>query len=889
MGGRKFANPKVKPVTGPPQALISRIDHLHDLLRHLPSSLPENPSHSLYDFGLNADRLEDGGYFAAVGHALEVSFETHLLRIQDRPLLLIERGERHNALVKMLKKGVKNMSPGERITFQEAWIERLITSAIDLGAKIPSKKRKAPEGTPSDIAAPPAKKSSPPIIVVDSSDDEQPAAARAATAPSATASTSTPVSVLSTSPAPQPSSSRTIISNPQQSTLAGFGWKKATPASIAAYWSNAKEAGAERHDAILQAKEEKAAGKKQRERDLARIRKQRERERKKAEADSDEGTAKKSKKPNATTALIKPIPDVADLSRTGTQGWKKDRKGTLGGAIHGPSKKVFWFTPFLWALIEPAIRRSGWSAAGAVADLQRSHPNIFNHLHRGTVWKWIVTGEKRFTDAALHSISNRRSLAGSGRTGILTPYPAIIEEITTILKSLRVSGCVVNVEIARSLMIAIISKHRPELLASFSCSEKYVRSFLDSNLNWSTRKATRAAKHIPDNASELCERTFFRLAHAIENKRIPAKLIINYDQTGVYIRANASQTFEVRGSKQISVAGNDEKRAYTLGVASAADGTLLPLEQIWSGYTDVSLPSKDSDGYQEAVDHGFHFTFAASKKRTSHFTTLKTMKEVCLNVFKPYINSVIESDPDLDEDQKAIVYIDIYPVHTSAAFLDFIAAGVTPENVKFSSSYPVLRNASVRGCVDLYNWLTSPDGRCIVKRSWELCVVPDKPAYNLSYECLTSRETRKALDKYLEEDTILADEIRARVGARTPPSAAVDIGIEPTVEITDGDDVPDDQQDQEFDEIEDDADVPLPEVVDRVLRIRVRNATGRYVARCAIQAEGESGLSAADAEEDIWAYNDQGELWTKAGTPAEESSSEDENSDDENYNPADDD
>jgi hypothetical protein len=73
-------------------------------------------------------------------------------------------------------------------------------------------------------------------------------------------------------------------------------------------------------------------------------------------------------------------------------------------------------------------------------------------------------------------------------------------------------------------MIAIISKCRPQLLKSFSCSENYVRAFLDSTLDWTSRKATRAAKHIPENASELCERTFFRLAHAIDHQDIPAKV-----------------------------------------------------------------------------------------------------------------------------------------------------------------------------------------------------------------------------------------------------------------------------------------------------------------------------------------------------------------------------
>lgn len=139
-----------------------------------------------------------------------------------------------------------------------------------------------------------------------------------------------------------------------------------------------------------------------------------------------------------------------------------------------------------------------------------------------------MKGEHKFTDAALRNIAGRRSLAGTGRTGILTPYPEIVEDIVKMLKGLRVAGCVVNVHIARSLMIAIIGKRQPYLLEAFSCSENYVRAFLDSTLNWVSHKATRAAKHIPENASELCERTFFRLAHVIEHQDIPAMVSPNF-------------------------------------------------------------------------------------------------------------------------------------------------------------------------------------------------------------------------------------------------------------------------------------------------------------------------------------------------------------------------
>ncbi|KAF7333374.1 DDE superfamily protein [Mycena venus] len=487
----------------------------------------------------------------------------------------------------------------------------------------------------------------------------------------------------------------------------------------------------------------------------------------------------------------------------------------------------------------------------------------------------------------------------------------MVETIAKTLKDLRTSSCVVNVPIAQSVMIAIIRKEHPELLDKFTCSEKFVQSFVDSKLSWMSRKGTRAAKHIPENATKLCERTFFPLAYTIEHEHIPAKLIINYDQTGVYIRPNANQTFEVRGSKQVSVAGNDEKRTYTLGVPTKPDGTPLGLEQVWSGLSEGSLPKATADGYLDAKKRGFHFAFAASKKQTSHFSTLKTMKELIQFIIWPHVKAVIDADPDLDDDQKAIFYIDIYPVHISQAYRQFIfdeypniilifvpgnltgvfqpqdvgiqrvakhhlrqsmleylvhcresqvAAGITPENVTFTSSYPVLRDASVRACVDLYDWLASPEGREIIKRSWLKCEVPGKPQYNLSYDCLTSRDTRKALRKYLQEDKILADEIKERLGSVTLPSLAV--GETDVEQLEDCGDLPDDDDRMGLHQPEDDSDVPLSEVVKSAMGLIVAGQSRELSAKKVIEENPVDGLSTADAEEDVWAFNDEGRMWT---------------------------
>jgi hypothetical protein len=96
-----------------------------------------------------------------------------------------------------------------------------------------------------------------------------------------------------------------------------------------------------------------------------------------------------------------------------------------------------------------------------------------------------------------------------------------------------------------------------------------------------------------------------------------------------------------------------------------------------------------------AKEIGIHFAFAESEKRTSHFSTLKTMKEVSLsltsmsydancglivmlqwmeNILQPYIQETIDTDPELqlDPDQKADLLLDCYPVHTGEVFHSYV-------------------------------------------------------------------------------------------------------------------------------------------------------------------------------------------------------------------------
>lgn len=109
-----------------------------------------------------------------------------------------------------------------------------------------------------------------------------------------------------------------------------------------------------------------AEKKKQRVKDLAWSRKQRQRERERTEKEVEDDDTHSTR--NVNGALMEgaramaesgTIPNVADISQPLTQDWTKSHNGKQRGAVKGKSEKVFWHHPFLWSLIEPAIRRNG--------------------------------------------------------------------------------------------------------------------------------------------------------------------------------------------------------------------------------------------------------------------------------------------------------------------------------------------------------------------------------------------------------------------------------------------------------------------------------------------------------------------------------------------------
>ncbi len=116
------------------------------------------------------------------------------------------------------------------------------------------------------------------------------------------------------------------------------------------------------------------------------------------------------------------------------------------------------------------------------------------------------------------------------------------------------------------------------------------------------------------------------------------------------------RTYDVKGGKDISVIGSEEKRAFTVCLGSAADGTILPFQSIWKGKTTSSLP-KTRDQFQ-------HLRFHYGLNEKNHWSNLKPTQD--------YFEHILASR--VDDNQYWVAYIDCWKIHKSKAFLEWARA-----------------------------------------------------------------------------------------------------------------------------------------------------------------------------------------------------------------------
>jgi hypothetical protein len=158
---------------------------------------------------------------------------------------------------------------------------------------------------------------------------------------------------------------------------------------------------------------------------------------------------------------------------------------------------------------------------------------------------------------------------------------------------------------------------------------------------------------------------------------------VNSDQTQVVYTQGSKLTWTKTGSRQVTVIGEDGKRAFTVVVSVSNSGELLPFQAIYQGYSAKTCPSASAKDYDAAKAAGFCFEFSKTKTYRSTHETMHTLVD---KIFAPYF-AAQKVKLSLSDSQKSIWKIVVSSVHRSKEFhtwmkgnhpniiLDFVSDG----------------------------------------------------------------------------------------------------------------------------------------------------------------------------------------------------------------------
>ena len=255
-------------------------------------------------------------------------------------------------------------------------------------------------------------------------------------------------------------------------------------------------------------------------------------------------------------------------------------------------------------------------------------------------------------------------------------------------------------------MIATIMEMEPAILCqtfkdgtTFRASDTYIRGWLHDALKWSRRKGTQAAHKLPNDWEDQVERSFLRKVYLIKEYDLLSSLYVNSDQMQVVYAPSDKMTWAETGARQIDLEGNDEKRAFTVLVSIANDGSLLPFQAIYHGGTTRSCPNVSAPHYDNAIKASFRFEYSGTK---TYWSNQKTMQDFVNHILAPYFENA-KKKAGRPPEQRCIWQIDVWSVHRSIEFrewmkknhptiiLDYVPGGCTgvaqPSDIGFQRGF----------------------------------------------------------------------------------------------------------------------------------------------------------------------------------------------------------
>ena len=164
--------------------------------------------------------------------------------------------------------------------------------------------------------------------------------------------------------------------------------------------------------------------------------------------------------------------------------------------------------------------------------------------------------------------------------------------------------------------------------------------------------------HIPVGAQKEAElKPLHQIVNQVEKYQIPSSLTINFDQTPSKYLQVSSMTMAKRRETNVPIAGANDKRSITATFSTTLDNKFLPIQLVYKGKTNQSLPK---------VDFPDGFSLGANKTHYSNEEeALKFIDEIML----PHVQK--ECAKLRCGNQRALLILDVFGVKQPIKSLKF--------------------------------------------------------------------------------------------------------------------------------------------------------------------------------------------------------------------------
>ena len=199
----------------------------------------------------------------------------------------------------------------------------------------------------------------------------------------------------------------------------------------------------------------------------------------------------------------------------------------------------------------------------------------------------------------------------------------------------------------RQMANALI-KQNSGVVGDIDVSSSLWAASLFRRMGFLKRRKTSSKVDIPDGARKEIKFLFYHdIVLRVEEFNIPETLSINIDQTSLGYVPVSKETMAKRNSTSVTIEGSDDKRMITGTFSVTLSGIFLPMQLIYGGKTNQSIPRYN---FPE------NFCLSANPK---HFSNTEESLKYLDEVIIPYVLKE-RSESKLLNDQKAVMIMDVF-------------------------------------------------------------------------------------------------------------------------------------------------------------------------------------------------------------------------------------